>query len=93
MGGGAKGGGVKGGGQKVRSPKGGGLKGGGPQGGEPNISRFLSFFSCKYRSFVSLWGSPRELVAAVRGRGPPKVRVWAALGSFCETPAACCKTP
>ena len=34
-------------------------------------------------SFITLWLSPRGIVAAVRRRGPPKVRVWVSLGSFC----------
>ena len=36
--------------------------------------------------FSSLWGSSRRTVAAVQGHGPPKVRVWASLGSFYASP-------
>ena len=39
-----------------------------------------------FRSFFSLRGSSRGIVVAVQGHGPPKVRVWASLESFCASP-------
>ena len=36
--------------------------------------------------FFSLWGASRQIVGAVQGRIPPKVRVWASLGSSCASP-------
>ena len=52
---------------------------GGPKrcakGGRPKVSRFFTLFRRKFRSFIS------TRVAAVRGCGPPKVRVWASLES------------
>ena len=41
----------------------------------------------KIRSVFFSGGSSSGTVAAVQGRGPPKVRVWASWGSFCELPA------
>ena len=40
----------------------------------------------KFRSFLLSLGSSRGIVAACRGHGPPKLCVWASLGSFCVSP-------
>ena len=68
--------------------------GGGPEVGPEGWGgqRFaLFFFFPPQISFfhLSLGGLPSGIVAAVRGCGPPKVRVWASLGSFVRAPAAC----
>ena len=66
-------------------PKGGGGRGrrvGGGRGGA--ILRFFPLSQRKFRSFLSLWGSSRGIVAAVQGHDPPKMRF--RLVSFCESP-------
>ena len=62
---------------------------GGGGGGRVVVPKFwgsLSLFRRKFRSFLFLWESPRGIVTAVRGRGPPEVRVWASLLSFFASP-------
>ena len=74
-----------------RSQRGGRSRGrsraeGGPEqrvrrvGGPPFGS--FSLFSSQISFFLLSWGSPRGIAAAVRGRGPPKVCVWASLHHF-----------
>ena len=52
-----------------------------PEGWVPQNSLFFPSPTAKF-VLSSLSGSSRGIVAAVRGRGPRKVRVWASLGSF-----------
>ena len=86
-------------GRKSKNPEGGSLEGGGPEAERPNPEKvgvqrggcegpkFRAFFPAPVANFVlsSLSGGlVRGIVAAVQGRGPPKVPVSASLGSFCE---------
>ena len=81
-------------GPKGGSPKGGGLKGGGPKGGWFKISFFLTLSRRKFSLYSSLSGG---LLVELWPRfgcgpptfgllcGPPKIHVWASLGSFCAS--------
>ena len=84
-GGGGKGGGFDGWGLRwvwARRVGAGGV--GGPEGWE---AQKFALFRHKFRSFsLSLLGSSRGIVAAVQCHGPPKLCVWASLGSFCASP-------
>ena len=51
--------------------------------GGPPFGSF-SLFPPHISFFLLSWESPRGIAAAVRGRGPPKVRVWASLGPFAK---------
>ena len=52
-----------------------------------NVVFFSSFppSSRKCRSFFSLWGLLRGIVAAGQGHGPPKLHVWACVESRCAS--------
>ena len=65
----------------------GGLKGGGPKGGEVQNIAFFTLSRRKCSLFASLSGGLLvEFLAAVQGCGPPKMHVWASLGSCCASP-------
>ena len=52
--------------------------------------KFRAFFSSPapmFSLFFSLRGSSRGFVAAGRGHGPPKLRVWVLLGAPCASPS------
>ena len=54
-------------------------------------SKFCLIFSLTrrtFRSFFSIWGLVRGIVAAVQGHGPPRVRVSASRGHFVRATAA-----
>ena len=63
---------------------GGWRRSGAQQGSGPNQGSLEPRNSHKFRS---LSGSSRGLVAAAQGHGPPTVRVWTFLRSFCAGPS------
>ena len=69
---------------ETQTQKGGSPKGWGPEGWEPQ--NFALFFTLPLQVSFFLPSSSRGFVAWVRGRGPPKLRIWASLWSFCGSP-------